>query len=139
FSPNVLGLSPYERDDALVLLARVAGRYGENVPAQTSEQLIELTGGYPGLLKATCLALIQGKAILPEYDEQSIDILLQVDDVRTECEKLWNGIDEAERSALRGIVINQEIPLHNIEVARRLRLKYLTKELNGMPQPICAL
>jgi DNA-binding winged helix-turn-helix (wHTH) protein len=139
FSANVIGLSPYGYEDALNLLNRVAGRYGENLSLQTSERLIGLTGGHPGLLKAACLAQVRGQLSLPESDEQAIASLLQIDDVRTECGKLWDGLGEDERNALRDLVINRKVTPSNAEAGRRLRLKHLVTEENRLARPFCAI
>lgn len=139
FSANVMGLGPYDREDSLQLLARVASRYGESLSVQASERLIGLTGGHPGLLKSTCLAQVKGKVILPESDDQAITALLQVDDVRTECGKLWDGLGEDERTALRDLVINRQIASRNAEAGRRLQLKHLVKEENRIARPFCTL
>ncbi|MBI3426085.1 MAG: winged helix-turn-helix domain-containing protein [Acidobacteria bacterium] len=139
FSANVMGLGPYEREDALGLLQRVAGRYGVGLPVETSERLIGLTGGHPGLLKAACLALVKGQVSLPESDEQALAGLLQVDDVRTECGKLWDGLGEDERTVLRDLVIKRKAAPGNAEAGRRLRLKHLVKEENQITRPFGVL
>ena len=136
FSANVFGLAPYDQADALGLLARVASRYETSLPPAVSGQLIKLTSGHPGLLKAACLALIKNNVALPDAGEQAIAALLKVDDVRTECAKLWDGISQEEQLALKNLVVHPGALIEQ-EAARRLRLKHLVTERNATLFPFC--
>lgn len=139
FSPHVLGLGPYSPTDARLLLARVSGRFGQRLEAQVEERLITLTGGHPGLLKAACLALLNHKTSLPEGDEQAIAALLAVDDLRTECAKLWGSIQSDEQEALRRLAMGGVTEISDQNMARRLRLKHLLTDRDGATRPFCPL
>lgn len=136
FSANVFGLAPYSQADALELLARVSSRYDTHLPMEICEKLIELTAGHPGLLKASCLALIRNNELLSgKSDEEAISDLLKIDDVRTECGKLWDGLGQDERLALKNLTADR-VEIHNDEdVIRRLRLKCLVKENGAALRP----
>ncbi len=138
FSANVFGLAPYDQADALGLLARVLRRYETNLSTTVSEQLIWLTSGHPGLLKAGCLALIRNQVVLSERDDEAVTALLKVDDVRTECGKLWEGVSEAEQHALKNLALQSGV-LSDQETSRRLRLKHLAYERDGRLIPFCAV
>lgn len=101
FSVNVIGLGPYSRNDASLLIERVSGRYGATLPRPTSEQLIALTGGHPGMLRAASIALIKREFELPRGEADALDTLLRCADVRLECDKLWTSISAEEQDCLR--------------------------------------
>lgn len=139
FSSGVLGLGPYNRQDALLLLDRVASRYGQRLAAKTSDQLIELTGGHPGLLKAACLDTLDNNRIDPEECVLGVDSLLAIDGVHTECVKLWQSISGEEQNALHRLAAGSSAKLLNAELARRLRLKGLVLTQDSGVLPFCPL
>lgn len=128
FSANIFGLAPYNTADAQELLARVCGRYGTKLSTGVSKRLIRLTAGHPGLLKAGCLAVIKNNDLLSEEgDHQAVLALLKVDDIRTECCKLWDGIPSDEQFALKKLV-EDPVKIPNDEnLIRRLLLKHLVR------------
>ena len=126
FSPNVLGLGPHGRKDCLLLLERVSGRYGQALSSDVSNQLIAAAAGHAGLLKASCMAFLNGGVRLDQEDH-GINSLLSVGDVATECAKLWQSITVEERSALHQLS-GTSSPGYNAEAMRRLRLKGLIQE-----------
>ena len=126
FSPNVLGLGPHDRKDCLLLLKRVSGRYGQALSSDVSNQLIAASLGHAGLLKAACMAFLNGGVHLDQKDH-GINSLLSVGDVATECAKLWQSITVDERSALNQLS-GTSYSGYNTEVMRRLRLKGLIQE-----------
>ena len=138
-SPNVMELSPYNHSDAMLLLARVSGRYEESLAAESSERLIGLSGGHPGLLKATCMALINEKLNLPQDDPEASQTLLLVDDVRTECTKLWSSLDQEEQEALHGLATTGTAASYHPDLLRRLRLKQLIKNQSDRYQLLCPI
>ena len=125
FSANVIGLGPYGRDDALVLLNRVGTRYGRSLDSEMCERLIVLTGGHPGLLKATCMAIIKKEIEIPDDQKRAVDALLAVRDVQSECIKLWNSISHAEQDFLRGLAVSKMVPHQDAEIERLLQIKGL--------------
>lgn len=135
FSPNVIGLGPYARDDALNMLARIGQRFGIQLDSQTSERLIALTGGHPGLLKASVIALFKEEQLeLPEEQAQAVAALLSVADVQSECEKLWNSLGDAEQHYLRDCVINKK-PHPEPATQALLQMKGLVREQSGLLTP----
>lgn len=127
FSPNVIGLAPYNRDDAVLLLGRVSGRYGREFPDTVAERLIEVTGGHPGILKAVCLAFLRGQLELLEGQMPPIRALLEIEDVKAECFKLWTSISSDEQEALRQQQTGNK-SIQNREIEKRLKLKSLIIE-----------
>jgi DNA-binding winged helix-turn-helix (wHTH) protein len=131
FSANVIGLRPYAKDDALLMVERVSNRYGRQFPASTSEQLISLSGGHPGLLKAVCMVLVKKETDLTNDEGCSVDALLMANDVRSECDKLWNSISADEQNFLRGLAISGASRHQETEAARLLHMKGLIRNQNG--------
>lgn len=124
-SPNVITLGPYDHDDALFLLSRVSSRYSQSLSEEVSERLIGLSGGHPGILKAACIAILQGKATLPEGDENGTEPFLAVEDVRVECAKIWESITDDEQRALRSIIMGHSESELEAKTVRRLKFKHL--------------
>lgn len=131
FSANVIGLGPYEKRDALLLLNRVGVRYGRSLPSETCEQLIVLTGGHPGLLKAAYMAMIKNEIEPLANQRRAIDVLLAVRDVRSECIKLWKSISPAEQDFLRGLAVSRVVAHQDAEAERLLQMKGLILKDDG--------
>jgi DNA-binding winged helix-turn-helix (wHTH) protein len=132
-SPNVIALGPYDHDDALFLLARVSSRYNQSISEEVSERLIELSGGHPGILKAACIAILQGKVILPECDKKGTESFLAVEDVYAECTKIWESISDDEQRALRSIIMGGLESELEAKTIRRLKLKHLLTNRDDIP------
>ncbi|QQS45440.1 MAG: winged helix-turn-helix domain-containing protein [Acidobacteriota bacterium] len=136
FSANIFGLAPYNTADAQELLARVCGRYGTKLSTGVSKRLIRLTAGHPGLLKAGCLAVIKNNDLLSEEgDLQAVSTLLKVDDIRTECGKLWDSIPSDEQFVLKKLVDDPANASNDVNLIRRLLLKHLVKYQTVGMQP----
>lgn len=139
FSANVIGLGPYSHKDALSLLTRVSERYGQPVSVEMCEQLIDLTGGHPGLLKASCMAVLNSELTLPVDEQATCQTLLQVDDIRNECTKLWISLSQEEQETLHSLAVSGATAFCSPDMARRLRLKHLVKDQHGELQLFCHL
>lgn len=132
-SPNIIALGPYDTGDALFLLSRVSSRYSQSLSEEVSERLIWLSGGHPGILKATCIAILQGKAALPESDENVTEAFLAVEDVHVECTKIWGSITDDEQRALRSIIMGGLESELEAKTVRRLKLKHLLTNRDDIP------
>lgn len=139
FSPNQLGLGPYNHDDALLLLAQTSKRYGQPLPAEICERLILLTGGHPGFLKAAHMALLNDAVKLPADNDEAVNVLLEVKDVYNESVKLWKSISVEERDALHHLSSGGPAHLLDAEVRRRLQLKGLIRLVVNQSQFFCPL
>ena len=125
FSANTIGLGPYNIDDSLLLLRRVSGRYGGTLDSKKSQTLIELSGGHPGLLKAASIAVLNERVEPAEAQPDLLDSLMNVPDVVSECEKLWNSIGDAERLFLKRL--GNSNPPRDKQASSLLKLKGLIK------------
>jgi hypothetical protein len=126
FSANTIGLGPYNEDDSLLLLQRVGSRYGVELDSKDNKALTELAGGHPGLLKASSIALFNEYVALAREQSEILDTLLNVGDVLSECDKLWNSISATEQQFLRHLATDSS-PLRDKQAKNLLQLKGLIK------------
>jgi hypothetical protein len=122
-TPAILWLGPYSREDAQFLLVRVAARYGSEFDREVSDCLIELSGGHPGLLKASCQAVIDGRVDIAA--DAGAASLLDDSNVRMECLKLWNSLSSAEQTALLKLAHGTKSVLPTVEMVENLKHKHL--------------
>jgi DNA-binding winged helix-turn-helix (wHTH) protein len=126
--PNIMGLRPYNKEDAALLLNRVASRNQLPLDDSLVERLFQLIGGHAGLLRTTYLGVVQDGLVLPQQDKDASQILLEMPNVRMECDKIWESLNLEEQRALaycaHGLLLDE--PGKRIE--RLLRLKGLLGE-----------
>lgn len=128
FSANTIGLGPYNPDDSLLLLRRVSSRYGRVLDSKKSQILIEVSGGHAGLLKAATIAVLNERLELAQGKPELLDALLNIPDVISECDKLWNSIGDAERQFLRRL--GNANPPRDKQASSLLQLKGLINKTN---------
>ena len=93
---NVMGLKPYNKEDAKLLLLRIADRNTMDLPEDLPDKLYALTGGHAGLLRATYLGVMQ-KGNLDKFDSKTV---LKIPGIDIECEKIWRSLSVRERRVL---------------------------------------
>lgn len=99
-SSNLLGLKPYAADDARHVLKRISARHQLEVTEVGATQLIRLSGGHAGLLRALFLANLPGRMLMT----QDMSHLLAQTSVYGQCESLWHSLALEERHLLAGFV-----------------------------------
>lgn len=97
FSRSVLGLRPYSVDDARRTILQLAARRGYPPEEEVVTELLHLSGGHPGLLVALFDIVIRNQKPAGEDLERWSGEQPQV---REECRKLWEGLNQEERIAL---------------------------------------
>jgi len=129
-APNVMGLKPYNQEDAKLLLARVADRNQWTVETPIEESLFKLTGGHAGLLRAAFMAINQNDVALKDDVEETAESLLTVPNIESECGKIWNSLTVEEHQALAYRV--HDLPSEDdVSAVKRLQLKGLLDEETG--------
>jgi DNA-binding winged helix-turn-helix (wHTH) protein len=101
FSRSIFGLGPYAAEDARRIVEQIEARTGHTLSQARHAQLIQLSGGHPGLI----LALFD--AMLVQSSDTGDDWLgcgLKQPTIREECRKLWDGLAEDEQLALLHVV-----------------------------------
>lgn len=127
-SSHVIGLGPYNAEDAMVLLNRTMDRYSARLPKPVCRNLIRLSGGHAGILRALCIAALRQPEKTPVETELTLDAALAIDDVRGECQKVWESIPSDEQAGLRSYLSGATDEQHDPDVWRRLKLKKMLTE-----------
>jgi DNA-binding winged helix-turn-helix (wHTH) protein/energy-coupling factor transporter ATP-binding protein EcfA2 len=128
---NVMGLKPYNQEDAQLLLGRVAGRNRWTVEESVEESLLGLTGRHAGLLRAAFMTIMQNDFALEDGDRETAVSLLTFPAIQAECSKIWNSLTVEEHRLLAYCV--HEIPSETVDKSplKRLQLKGLLDEETG--------
>lgn len=114
---NLFGLKPYNREDALSLLQRVARRVGLKLEPGMANDLIALTGGHAGLLRAVFLAVAREGFAAKEAD------LLQAPNVHLEGEKIWQSLSPQEQRVLHRALHNTAVSKDDRPIISQLQVK----------------
>ena len=94
-------LGAMETQDARWVIRQVGGSTGRSFTRAEIERLVEVSGGYPSLLRAASLWLA-GIAPPPEA-EVWIEHLMAEQSVRHRLEEVWAGLTAGEQRALSGV------------------------------------
>ncbi len=82
------------------------------------KKIIELSGGYPSLLKAVCSWWLSAK------DKDKVDwktVLLEKHSIQHRLEEIWEGLTQEERSVLVEVLVLQEQSLQKNLAKRKIR------------------
>jgi len=113
FHDNVIYLGPYSAADAQQMIRELTTRRGLSWSPEQSEQVLTLTGRFPGLLRA-CLGVI-GRLEAEERAGLSDGALAQrvlgFPQVRNETESIWNSLAEAEQQVIRSAAHRAGVPI----------------------------
>jgi hypothetical protein len=91
-----LGLHPLSDDDAQREVARFAERHQHSIAPAVGRQIVGLSGGHPGLLRALTQAALNKVAL----DADPGALIAANPTLRDECLKLWNDLSGDEREAI---------------------------------------
>ncbi len=124
---SVLGLKPYNGDDARRVIEQVATRRSPELPKLTEEarqELLRLSGGHPGLLVALLDALTQELPLGESWD----DWARRQPKAEEECRKIWQGLRREERNTLHLLA-------QKLSTSAKERTSLLRKGLIQEPTP----
>lgn len=124
-SLNTFGLGPYSEADARNMVQRLAARKEVTVADDDVNLLIKVSGGHPGILRATFWALDDGRVDRAAAVSRQ---WLNEPDIQTECIKVWDSLGADERMALADIAADYPLAQLDQEDVRLLQLKGLVKE-----------
>jgi DNA-binding winged helix-turn-helix (wHTH) protein len=96
FEAHCFSLGAYDEQDSREMVSRIALRYHETVDEALFEQALGLTGGHPALLRALTLSLFQNHPT-----EQSVEGVLSLSAVQTECARIWDDLSSEEQDGIR--------------------------------------
>lgn len=105
---HVCWLGTMERDDARWVIAQVEEEMNVSFSGEHIERLIDLTGGYPALLRAASLWLAQAS---PAPDVTTWEKHLNVEpSVQNRLEEIWQGLTSEEQLALSVLLSAVSMP-----------------------------
>jgi hypothetical protein len=131
FTDNICYLGPYSEADAMDMLNRLARRHGKDYTVQFRRFLIRVTGGHAGLLRAS-FRLVENLPHFSMPEEKAVQFLVEHPAVQTECQTIWAGLSEEEKTALRGVTTDR---LDGIsDTALRLLQEKKLLQLEGIVQ-----
>lgn len=125
-------VGPLTHDDALGSIARDEQRLGVTFPKVEKKQLINVTGGHPGLLK-NATELLCDQFIDPTQGLDRLAArLLEAKTIQDVCQDLWNDLTSQEQEALTLRVGNVSSHALDPEVVMFLRQTgLLVDDVNG--------
>lgn len=120
FSRSILGLGPYSLTDAERVIDQLEYRKGRRLAIQARKQVLDWSGGHPGLIVALFDHLVGQDA-----GSKGVSWALAQATVQEECRKLWNGLADDERLGLNRLMQQMDVdqPLQQL-----LRLKGLLQQ-----------
>ncbi len=124
-SRNICGLGPYNEADSQQLLTYLLAQRSAKLNERDAAQLIELSGGHAGLLKAIT-SLLWG----PAYDGDLKKLNQTINDepiVLHECCKVWDGLSKDEQIILNSLVEDQPL---NPQAENWLKSRGILREMN---------
>lgn len=105
FTDNIYFVGPYKHSDALNMLIELGNRSGKLIPDSLANALIEVTGGYAGLLRSA-FSLIDPQTAIPPTEEALTAVatfLLARTPIRAECKTIWMSLTSPERTLLKAV------------------------------------
>jgi DNA-binding winged helix-turn-helix (wHTH) protein len=89
---TTIWLGPYVKEDALMMLSRLERRHGLKLSESVKEQIVEETGGHPGLIREV---FNQAKW---NYDISTRQELIP--SIIDECRRIWFSLDKTEQDMI---------------------------------------
>lgn len=103
-SRNPIGIGPYRRFDAIEMIQLLGERKKHSVTPEQKEKIFQASGGHPGLILALLTVLIEKPYSFQKIDLQDwAKLLIQEEEVREECRKIWDGLSEEEQKYLKAL------------------------------------
>jgi hypothetical protein len=105
FTDNIYFVGPYNSEDAINMLIELGNRSGKHISEAWANALIDVTGGYAGLLRSA-FSLIDPLAAIPDNDDPHVAIatfLLARTPIRAECKTIWMSLTPPERTLLKAV------------------------------------
>jgi DNA-binding winged helix-turn-helix (wHTH) protein len=82
---------------------QMAERHQTRFDEGSTAMLVEITGGWPALMKAACMALATGLLVPQEAMQTWIEHLLQQPVFQRICQEIWDDCCSAEQTVLRSL------------------------------------
>jgi len=110
---NTIWLTAYSESDALDMLHRIIRRHKKTLNQQQTHELLKLTGGHPGLIRAIFSTMKQQPS--PELDIAAGSLSVQ-----DECMRIWLSVTREEQKILTALAndAKQSVPSHILDQLR---------------------
>ncbi len=115
---NTLWMGPYNREDAEFMLHRLQARYGTSLSSDRAKEVVRISGGHPGLLRA--VFRVANDASMNESPDYLVNR-----GVHSECAAIWRSLTAQERRTLDRIASGLAVGSQSREAMRNLTLKGL--------------
>lgn len=114
-SANTIWIGPHTADDARAVLSRLMHRFSQQVDEALQEQLLHLSGGHPGLLRALFFEVARSGNDLAQAQHSAT--------VRAENRRIWECFGSEEQEVMTRLSFNLAIPERIKVTARQLEQK----------------
>jgi GTPase SAR1 family protein len=122
FSDTVHYVGAFSPDDANDMAMQLADRLGNRISAAFQMQLVRVTGGHAGLLRAAFGAISDlGEGL---SDDEVTNRLIRQRAIQAECNTIWLSLNPGEQAVLQALVKGDTVNPNTIEV-RNLAEKQL--------------
>lgn len=115
---HTIPLPPYSEADGLAMLQRLAARHEPpvTISASQAQRMYALSGGHPGLLRASFFAIQRGVDVTaPDIVER----LMHFADIQAACQKIWNSLEPEEQNMLQDILRRKNIAADDLQHLER--------------------
>lgn len=109
FNRNVLGLKPYTAVDAERVALQLEVRKEFELSAEQRRNLLEITGGHPGLMVAGFDVLARAGQPAQRFEPA---FWLEQPQIATECKKIWDSLQDDERHSLQQALAGLDRSVH---------------------------
>jgi hypothetical protein len=129
FADNSFAIGPYELKDAETMIKELEARLNFPLRHETRDMLIDLCGGHPGLMRSA-FNLLEAIKEQPTTPKRMGELLINEQMTWKECQRIWESLLGAERSALKRLATGRSTGQDNGLLAQ-LRAKGLVIEKQG--------
>ena len=113
-SHRIIGLGPYEHNDALRVIQQIEIRERHTLSSEWREVFYQASGGHPGLINALFNQQIN-RSINKELIKDPSWIIHQ-GIIKEECNKIFDSLSEDEQHGLLAFVQNKSVPQQILEL-----------------------
>jgi hypothetical protein len=143
FTDTTYFVGPYNDSDATRMMAELAKRAGKGMSQEMSRLLIQVTGGYAGLLRSSFTLIDSNTTVAGTQDNMQAmsTYLVTRQPIRTECRTIWSSLTPSEQYVLRAVArvasydvnLETELAINQLMQKKLLRLDKGSNHLSIHP------
>ncbi len=128
FSDNTHFVGAFSQDDARDMAQQLSGRLNVSISPAFQLQLVRITGGHAGLLRAAFGAISDlGEGL---SDDEVTDRLIRQRAIQAECNTIWLSLNSREQAVLQSLVGTRQEPVD----PRMVEVRTLAEKQLILPQ-----